>query len=135
MDVINCRDCGRLFNHVTGPRICPACKQRLEDKFTEVKEYIRDNVNASISEVSEAMEVSTQQIRQWIREERLAFSEDSVVTIECEKCGASIRTGRFCEKCKNHMAHEFDGMYKKNITVTEAPKKSKGKDRMHYLDH
>ena len=30
MNVRNCRKCGKLFNHVMGMPICPACKDALE---------------------------------------------------------------------------------------------------------
>ena len=30
MEVMNCRNCKRLFNYITGPMICPACKDKLE---------------------------------------------------------------------------------------------------------
>ena len=33
MEVMNCRNCKRLFNYITGPMICPACKDKLEKKF------------------------------------------------------------------------------------------------------
>ena len=42
MEVSNCRSCGRLFNVITNSRICPSCKQKQEDKFQEVKEYLRE---------------------------------------------------------------------------------------------
>lgn len=132
MDVRNCRDCGRLFNYMSGPRICEACRKKLEDKFMEVREYVRDNPTAGVAEVAEANEVSVQQIHQWVREERLLFTEDSMVTLDCEKCGAPIRTGRFCEKCKSHMINELDSVYKKNITL--AAKRVHDGEKMRYLD-
>lgn len=45
MEVMNCRNCKRLFNYITGPMICPACKDKLEKKFGEVKQFIRENPN------------------------------------------------------------------------------------------
>ena len=47
------------------------------------------------------------QIRQWIREDRLQFAEDSPIRIPCEKCGTMIRSGRFCEKCTMEMTNGF----------------------------
>lgn len=132
MDVRNCKDCGRLFNYASGPRLCAACRQKLEEKFNDVKEYVRENPHSSIAEISEINEVSTQQIYQWIREERLIFSEDSMVTIECETCGAPIRTGRYCDACKSNVAHSFSDMYKPVKPVIQ--KKDKEKDRMRFLD-
>ena len=67
MNVRNCRKCGSLFNYVSGPPICPACREKLEEKFQEVKKYIQDNGHASIPEVAEACDVSTNQIHQWLR--------------------------------------------------------------------
>lgn len=133
MDVRNCKDCGRLFNYMSGPRICPECKKKLEDKFQEVKEYIRENPNAGVATVAEENDVSVQQIHQWVREERLIFSADSMVTIGCESCGAPIRTGRFCDKCKSKMINELDNVYKKN-TVTLSPRKERDGEKMRYLD-
>ncbi len=133
MDVKNCKGCGRLFNYVSGPRLCGECKQKLEDKFVEVRNYVMDNPHASIPEISETMEVSTSQIYQWIREERLIFSEDSMVTIECENCGAPIRTGRFCDKCKNETAKGLDSLYKKEAPVIQ--KKDRERERMRFLDN
>ncbi len=40
MNVRNCRKCGNLFNYVSGPPICMACREKLEEKFQEVKKYI-----------------------------------------------------------------------------------------------
>ena len=71
MNVRNCRKCGNLFNYVSGPPICMACREKLEEKFQEVKKYIQDNGHAGIQQVAEACDVSTNQIHLWLREERL----------------------------------------------------------------
>lgn len=133
MDVRSCRNCGKLFNYLQGPPICPACRKRLETKFSEVKEYIREHEESSIREISEENDVSVKQLKQWIRDERLSFSKNSPVGIECEVCGAMIRTGRFCEKCKNNMATNLKHMYEMPPMEVE---KTKGheKDKMRYLD-
>jgi transposase-like protein len=103
--------------------MCPACRDEVEKKFQVVKEYIRENPRASIQEISEENGVTTNQIRQWIREERLQFSDDSPVGIECENCGATIRTGRFCDNCKNNMANSLS----KSIEKPQAPEPPKAK--------
>ena len=112
MEVTNCRSCKKLFNYISGQRLCPACKEKLEKKFLEVKQYIRDNPEKNISEVSTEMDVTIQQLKLWVRQERLSFTEDSNVTIECEKCGAPIRTGRFCEQCKKGLVDTLEGLYR-----------------------
>lgn len=109
MDVRNCKGCGRLFNYMSGPPLCEQCKKGLEEKFHEVKEYLHENPNSTVAQVSEAMDVSTKQIKQWIREERLTLTTAGADGIVCEQCGRPICSGRFCDKCKNSMANAFAG--------------------------
>lgn len=134
MNVRNCRKCGKLYNYISGPNICPKCREEAEEKFAQVKEYIYDHPEANIQQISEDCDVDIPQIKRWIREERLAFSDASVVGIECEVCGMTIKTGRFCEKCKADIAKGL-------IDATRIPQKeepvikaSRDKDRMRFLD-
>ncbi len=125
MEVRNCKGCGRLFNYLSGPPLCPACVSNLDKKFAEVKEYVYDHPGAGIQEVSEVMEVPVGQIRQWIREERLAFAEDSMIGLECEGCGVTIKTGRYCKSCKDKLAKGFNNLYEaptQNSQKTKDPK-------------
>ena len=133
MDVKNCKNCKRLFNYLGGEQICPACKEELENKFSQVRDYVWDHKNATMEEISEENEVSVKQIKQWVREERLVFSDDSAMGIECENCGAIIKSGRFCDKCKAEMSKNLGSAIKKP-TVQEPVKKKKDGDRMRFLD-
>ncbi len=134
MDVRNCRNCGKLFNYLSGPHICPACREALEEKFKEVKKYIQDHKGVTIHEVSEACEVDPQQIRQWIREERLEFADGGVTGISCEKCGTPIPTGRFCEKCKAEMSNNLNSvMTKKKTEPAKVKKDPRDNPKMRFL--
>lgn len=115
MNIRNCRMCGHIFNYVAGPFLCPHCREKMEAKFQEVKEYIRNNPGVSIQDVSENCDVEPSQIQQWLREERLELTEGSSILLNCEKCGAPIRSGRFCEKCKYDMAMDLQ-----SVTAEEA---------------
>lgn len=105
MEVRACRSCKRLFNYIAGPVRCPACSEALEKKFQQVKSYIWDHKTATLQEISEANDVAVGQLRQWVREERLCFTEDSPVGLECENCGAIIKTGRYCANCKSKLSN------------------------------
>ena len=124
MNVRNCRVCGRIFNYLSGPPVCPACKESMEAKFQEVKEYIREHKGVGISEVAEACDVEAAQIRQWLKDDRLEVTEDSAVFLNCESCGAPIRSGKFCEKCKQNMAKSFDQVLKTSRPEAPKPKKT-----------
>lgn len=114
MNIKNCRSCGRIFNYVAGPFICPVCRDGMEKKFQIVKEYIRENPGVTIPQVSEECDVEQSQIRQWLREERLELAENSPIFLNCEGCGATIRCGRFCEKCKVNTTRGFKEVLKQN---------------------
>ncbi|MEG0805500.1 MAG: flagellar protein [Lachnospiraceae bacterium] len=133
MDVRNCRDCGRLFNYINGQPICPSCKDELEKKFAQVKVYIRSNPTATIQMVAEENEVSTRQIKQWVREERLCFTDDSVITVECENCGAPIRTGRYCTDCIGKMQNNLNSALDRP-KVQETKKQVRDREKMRFLD-
>ena len=118
-----------------GTPLCTGCIAKLEDKFQSVKEFLRDNPNASLKTVSEENDVSVKQIKQWVREERLTFTEESQITLECEGCGGKVLTGRFCDRCRTSLQNEFSGAIKRP-TATLSPKKNNSeKDRMRFLDN
>lgn len=130
MNFINCRKCGKLFTTVDS-QICPECVKKAEEKFLEVKKFINENPSKNIAQVSEETEVPVRQIQQWVREEKLLFSKDSGVMIECENCGKPIQTGRFCKECKGKMTNKLSGLYVEKNPANQGKKTSGGK--MHFL--
>lgn len=136
MEVISCKSCGRLFNYMHGQRICQTCAKKLEDKFVEVKKFVRENPHVDIRELSQAMEVSVGQINRWVREERLVFSDDSPIGIPCESCGTTIKTGRYCDKCKSELASGL--RHAAGLDVKKEPELRKPRatsERMRFLDN
>jgi hypothetical protein len=120
---------------MSGPNLCPACAAVLDAKFDEVKEYVYDHPRVGIQEVSEEFDVSIAQIKQWIREERLAFAEDSMIGLECEGCGVTIKTGRFCKECKDKLAKGLNDLYpKSNEKPARKSKDIKENPRMRFLN-
>lgn len=135
MDVRNCKKCGKLFNYLQGNPICPSCAKALEDKFDEVKEYVYDHPRVDMQEVSEVFDVSIGQIKQWIREERLSFADDSMIGIDCEGCGVTIKTGRYCKSCKISLAKGFNDLYVKPKPLPKKkPVNPRDKGKMRFLD-
>lgn len=134
MNVRNCKKCGKLFNYVAGMPICPACREKAEESFQTVKKFIRENPRADIKEVAHTCEVDTAQIQQWIREERLEFTEDSPIKLPCENCGAMIRAGKYCEKCKATMAKNLSSVIEKPKVVVQQSTRKRESEKMRFLD-
>lgn len=135
MDVRNCRKCGRIFNYVVGPFICPRCREAMENKFQEVKSYVKENPGVSVPEVSEACEVESAQIYQWLREERLELTDGSAITLSCESCGRSIKSGKYCEQCKRELTTGFNkAIAKERPREQDKHEKKDSSSKMRYLE-
>jgi flagellar operon protein (TIGR03826 family) len=133
MEVRNCKGCGKLYNYFAGPPLCSVCIQALDSKFEVVKEYVYDHPRVGMQEVSEELDVPISQIKQWIRDERLAFAEDSMIGLECEGCGTIIKTGRFCKNCKDKLTKGFTDLYPSDRPV-QKQKDPRENPRMRFLD-
>jgi hypothetical protein len=130
MEVRNCKGCGKLFNYMSGPPICPSCADVLDLKFEGVKEYVYDHPGVGIQELSVEMEVPVQQIKQWIRDERLSFAEDSMMGLACEGCGVTIKTGRYCKLCKDKLTKGLTNLYAPSTPATQVQKEPREKSKM-----
>ena len=53
MEVITCKSCGKIFNYISGSRICPQCVKKMDEKFAEVKKYVYDHPKVGINELAE----------------------------------------------------------------------------------
>lgn len=131
MELQNCRNCKKLFNYITGERICPRCKDLLEEKYNEVKEYIKENPGIPATQVAEDCDINIKQIKKWVREERLIFADDSLVGIECERCGKMIHSGRFCKECAGGLT---DAMNNAFAQQREERKRRSGAGKMRFLE-
>ena len=132
MEVQTCSRCGRLFNWTgIGPRFCPVCKEHDEDTFKKVKEYLWDHKGANMAEVVENCGATEKQIKHWVREQRIEFAKDSGVTVDCERCGKPILSGKMCAECRKQMEAEIRAL----STGEELPTKKRRRDgdRMRFI--
>jgi flagellar operon protein (TIGR03826 family) len=122
MEVRNCTTCGRIFNSVMDIKRCPACRKDDEEKFREIRDYLYDHSGATIEEVAEALDVDRKKILHFLREGRLETIGVNMV-IQCENCGAPIRTGKYCDDCTRDMTMNLKSAAK---TIPKAKKKAPG---------
>lgn len=108
MEVRTCKGCKRLFSYTGGQTLCPKCSADLEVKFRDVTLYIIKNPLENVEQVAEGNGMTSSQIRQWFKEERIRFADECVTGVVCESCGVNIRTGRFCDECKNKLHDGFE---------------------------
>jgi len=96
----NCKSCGKVFDYNgIGAKLCPVCKKIDEEDFKRVKEYLYEHPGASMTEVSSVLELPVSQIKRYLKEGRLEIIDNHHFVLQCERCGVSIKTGRYCEDC------------------------------------
>ncbi len=134
MDVRTCRRCKKLYQHISGPEICPRCKRKEEEMFQVVKEYLRENPGATMQEVSEETEVPMYLIESFLRAGRLQVAPNSPIALACEMCGARILTGRFCNKCSNTLVNNFNEVAKGFKKDNTSYVKDDNKNKMRFLN-
>lgn len=120
MDIRNCNNCGKIYKY-DGFSKCHDCRKEQEKNFEKVKEYLRENPGASINAVEEATGVPEEDIMLYLRQGRLEMDESSQITLNCEKCGAKIFSGRFCNKCTNELQSSFAKLTKESKVETKKP--------------
>jgi len=98
METKNCPRCGKVFVKIREP-ICAPCVKEEEEIFESVREYVKENPNSTVAEVSEACNVQTKRIMQYIRDGRLEAAPGMKGEVTCSKCGKPLLAGRMCEKC------------------------------------
>lgn len=135
MEVKVCKECHRLFQHINGIELCPDCKNRLEDKFQEVKEFIAEKDDISINQISRECAVPVLQIKQWLQEDRLELAERIRSERVCEKCGQRIYEGSFCSWCKQELLGQVGNALRKETRNIPAPKPSDSGQRMRFIRH
>jgi predicted transcriptional regulator len=96
-----------MFGSENGQIYCSKCRGTDEEDFRKVRNYLYDNPGASVQEVSKETGVEEQTIIRFLKQERIEIVEDENAILSCERCGVSIKTGRYCEKCKNEIKKEL----------------------------
>jgi len=129
MDIKNCKKCGKVFAY-NGHNVCPQCRKEEEEEFKNVKEFIYDNPGATVQMVSEETGVDVKKILRYLKEGKLEIKGDSNLILECERCGVSVNTGRFCNKCISELERELKGSMTEKV---KSPSQN-SRDKMYVAD-
>lgn len=132
-----CETCGaKAFYLDSGRYQCSCCECVTLDDFGKVKMYIEEHGTSSALEISCATGVSQATIEDFLRKGRVEIPEGSKYYIRCERCGCSIRYGRYCPDCIGELAggikrllHEEEGEKPKYIVNPERTGKIRFMDR------
>lgn len=129
-ELLNCSKCGRMFSSEHGQKFCARCRNNDEDDFMIVREYIYDNPDSTASEVAEETGVDEAKILKFLRQGKLELKGEGV-GYPCERCGKSIKTGKFCDTCSVELKNEINKAFNIGTSKSEPAKAEKKKVTMH----
>lgn len=104
MNVKNCTRCGRMFQGTTTEKLCSRCVSSDDEEFRVVREYVYDNPDCNVKNASEETGVSEEKILLFLRQGKLILKDDNTMVLDCRRCGAPIKTGKYCDSCSRDMA-------------------------------
>ena len=96
---------------------CEDCGHKEYDDYGKSRNYIEAHPGANVYQIAEATGVSRKSINNLVKEGRFEITKDSKTFLQCEVCGANIRSGRVCPNCEAsyHKRYE-DDVRKSNIS-------------------
>lgn len=98
-NLIACKYCGSLMVKVSRD-ICPDCYKKEEELFLRIKDFLKMNLGASISQVAKSCNCTESQVFGFIKSGRLERIGLGRISHPCELCGKTIDEGVMCEDCK-----------------------------------
>lgn len=89
-----------------GEFACTECGNVEYNDYGKVRNYLEEHRGATQDEVFRMTGVAKWKIREFLIEEKIEIAPDSITYLKCEKCGANIRSGRYCENCRKKIIAE-----------------------------
>ncbi len=133
---VRCSECNGKMFYVGGGRYeCETCGHIALDDFGKVKEFLEEHGPSPAVVISAATGVSQEVIDGFLKKGRVEIPEGSPYYLKCEKCGCSIRYGRFCADCAAQAVGKVKAIF--NEEVGEKPKyelKSEKNGKIHFLN-
>lgn len=123
MRVLNCISCGKIFKPIVDTKVCQNCVKADEEWLSRIRDHLYDYPDASLDNVSNMLEIDREKIISFIKAGKLEHI--SHMAIQCENCGESIESGKYCDECIREMKSNFNSVTRSLSNDTNTPK-SKG---------
>ena len=134
--IVKCEICGgKMVPIKSGRYRCDTCGNIAVDDFGKIKDFLELNGPTPITVIAMATGVETDVIELYLKKGKVEVTEGSKWYLECEKCGCSIRYGRYCPDCARQLAGGIRTVFHEE--VGEKPKIEQNiemKGKMHFLN-
>ena len=105
MALVTCKLCRKLYNNVTfAKKVCPDCARRLDDLYSDVRNYLRDNPRAkfNVEDLSEKLGADVRDLESLVE---LGYLNRDKIEIDS--------SGFYQEDERPKLAKEFEGSIEK----------------------
>ncbi|MCY8328264.1 hypothetical protein MOC47_05325 [Bacillus spizizenii] len=120
-ELANCPKCNALFLKTKLQTVCQACIKEEEKSFEIVYKFLRkqENRQSTLSRITEETGVEEELILKFIRQKRIQITHLPNLVYPCERCGTSIREGKFCKACQSDLKTQMDHLDHEEALKTE----------------
>lgn len=105
MSLANCPRCNKAFNKLNSSPLCTSCRQRDDEDFEIVYQYLRDHPNKLVPEIAAVTGVDEKNILEFYRSGRIITGEAGY---PCERCDTPIHRGKYCDRCAGGLKSDID---------------------------
>lgn len=135
---IRCDKCKENVYYIgLGEYKCEACGNVMLDNLGKIRKYIDENGPSLAQDVADHTGVKTEIISEFLKQGRVELPQNSKYFLKCEKCGCSLRYGRYCGTCAKKLAGGIGQVLQEDIGETvdgKSVKSSEMHGKMHFLN-
>ncbi|MEN6325509.1 MAG: hypothetical protein ABFD18_04770 [Syntrophomonas sp.] len=73
-EIRNCPRCNRLFSYSERHRVCPECANLVEEEYSIIRRFIRDNPGVNVIDVVKQTGIKQAAVLKFMREGRFVCS-------------------------------------------------------------
>ncbi|ASB87172.1 hypothetical protein OZL92_08670 [Bacillus sonorensis] len=124
----NCPNCNALFLKNSFQTVCNSCLKEEERSFEKVYKFLKkqENRQSTMIHIVEKTGVEEELILKFIRQKRIQLSNFPNLGYPCERCGTTIREGRYCQSCDQDLASQISQLDQLEQLEKEKGNSSKG---------
>lgn len=136
-----CEKCdGKMFYVGGGEYQCEDCGELAWDAFGIVKKFLDKYGSQPIPVITQATGVSADILTGLLKDGCLQLPKNSKIFLKCEKCGCSIRSGRYCGACSIETFKGIGGLFEDDFRQKNAIRQHKKEEekkktaKMRFMD-
>ena len=116
-NLTTCKNCGALMVKVTRD-ICPECYRKEELLFLKIKDFLKMNLGANITQVAQSCDCTEEEVFGFIKSGRLERIGLGRIAHPCELCNTTIYEGVMCEECKKKLKNQVNTLTIESIATS-----------------